>query len=165
MPRENAVVREGIAAGLIGATAIAVWFAILDLSRGAPLETPVLLGNAVGSLFLPDAPSRAGAFLGYTLFHFSAFAVIGILLSWAVNSAERAPWVLIGPLMLLVAFEIGWIGFTQVLSGGFGNLSWLQVFVANLIGVLAMGVYLWRQHPNLTTRVGRVIANEPEKSV
>jgi hypothetical protein len=162
MPQENRVVREGLAAGMIGAMAIAVWFAIIDLIRGVPFETPVTLGTAVGSLFLAEDPSRAGAFLGYTIFHFAVFAVVGILFSWAVNSAERAPWVLIGPLMLFVAFEIGWIGVTQMLSRGFGQLSWLQVFVANLIGAAAMGLYMWRQHPNLTRRVDRVLAGEPE---
>ena len=162
MPRQNHVVQEGIAAGLIGAMAIAVWFAILDLVRGEPLQTPTMLGNAVASVFLSTQPSQAGAILGYTLFHFAAFIVVGIIFSWIVNSAERAPWVLIGPLMLFVAFEIGWIGITQMLSRGFGELSWLQVFVANLIGALAMGFYMWKQHPNLSRRVNNVLAGESE---
>ena len=162
MPKENHVVTEGIAAGLIGAMAIAIWFAILDLGRGEPLQTPTMLGNAVASVFLSTPPSQAGAILGYTIFHFAAFIIVGILFSWAVNSAERAPWVLIGPLMLFVAFEIGWIGITQMLSRGFGELSWLQVFVANLIGAAAMGIYMWKQHPNLSKRVDRVLAGDVE---
>jgi hypothetical protein len=142
--------------------AIAAWFAIIDLSRGEPFQTPTMLGNAVASVFLTTPPSQAGAILGYTLFHFAAFVLVGIVFSWIVNSAERAPWVLIGPLMLFVAFEIGWIGITQMLSRGFGELSWLQVFVANLIGALAMGFYMWKQHPNLSKRVNRVLAGEPD---
>ena len=163
MPTGNSVVKEGVAAGLIGAMAIAIWFAIIDLTRGVPFETPIMLGNAVASTFLPgDTVSPAGAFLGYTLFHFTVFVIVGILFSWAVNSAERAPWVLIGPLMLFVAFEIGFIGFTQMLSRGMGNLSWLQVFVANLIGAGAMMFYMWKQHPRLSARVDRVLAGDPE---
>lgn len=162
MSKQNSIVSEGLAAGLIGAVAIAAWFAILDFSRGEPLQTPEMLGNAVASVFLSDQPSRAAAILGYTLFHFAAFSVVGILFSWAVNSAERAPWVLIGPLMLFVAFEIWWIGITQMLSRGFGELSWLQVFVANLIGAAAMGAYMWKQHPNLSKRVDRLLAGEVE---
>jgi hypothetical protein len=142
--------------------AIAAWFGIIDLVRGEVFQTPTMLGNAVASVFLSEPPSQAGAIFGYTVFHFAVFVLVGILFSWIVNSAERAPWVLIGPLMLFVAFEIAWIGITQMLSRGFGELSWLQVFVANLIGALAMGFYMWKQHPNLSKRVDRVLAGEPE---
>ena len=164
MEREDSVVSEGVAAGFIGALAIAVWFAVLDLGRGEPLQTPTMLGNAIASVFLSDQPSQAGAIFGYTLFHFGAFVLTGILFSWIVNRAESAPWVLVGPLILFVAFEIFWIGITQMLSRGFGELSWLQVFVANLIGALAMAFYMWKQHPNLSSRVNDVLAGEPEPS-
>ncbi len=160
MPESRSIASEGVSAGLIGAVAIAVWFAILDFSRGVPLQTPEMLGNAVASVFLVDTPSRAGAIFGYTIFHFTAFVVAGIVFSWIVNNAEKAPWILIGPLMLFVVFEIGWIGFTQMLSRGFGELSWLQVFVANLIGAAAMGIYMWRQHPGLQQKVDRALAGE-----
>lgn len=162
MPRNNSIVREGIIAGLIGAFAIAAWFAILDFGRGEPLQTPAMLGTTVSSLFMGDELSRTSAIVGYTIFHFAAFALIGIVFAWIVNSAERAPWVLIGPLMLFVAFEIAWLGFTQMMSRSIGNMSWLQVFVANLIGATAMGIYMWKRHPNLSRRVDRVLAGEPE---
>jgi FtsH-binding integral membrane protein len=164
MANGNRVVREGISAGLIGALAIAVWFAIVDLVRGEPLQTPIMLGTSIGSLFLgaDDPPSRAGAFIGYTVFHFAIFALIGIVFAWVVNAAERVPSAFIGFAGLFVAFEVGWIGWTTVLSQGFGELSWLQVFAANLIGAAAMGWYMWKQHPALPGRVGRVLAGAPE---
>lgn len=163
MAKGNDVVREGISAGLIGATAIAVWFAIIDGIAGQLLATPVMLGTSIGSLFLGgDPPSRAGAFVGYTLFHFALFMVIGIVLAWVVNASEKTPSAFIGFAGLFVAFEVGWIGWTSVLSRGFGELSWLQVFIANLIGAAAMGWYMWRQHPALPGRVGRVLAGAPE---
>ena len=82
MSTGNRMTREGISAGLIGATAIAVWFAILDATRGELLATPVMLGTSLGSLFLQgDTPSRAAAFLGYTVFHFAIFCVIGYAFS------------------------------------------------------------------------------------
>ncbi|HYW32156.1 MAG TPA: hypothetical protein VE869_11660 [Gemmatimonas sp.] len=165
MANKDQVVREGISAGLIGATAIAVWFGIIDLVRGQILATPVMLGTSLGSLFLGgDPPSRAAAFIGYTLFHITLFMLIGLLLSWVVNAAEKTPSALIGFLGLFVAFEVGWIGWTTVLSqrDGFGELSWLQVFVANLIAAVVMGWYMWRQHPSLAGRVDRVVAGAPE---
>lgn len=158
------VVREGIAAGLIGASAIAIWFAIVDLMAGQIGLTPITLGTSIGSLFLgaDDPPSRAAAFIGYTIFHFGVFMAIGILLAWIVNRAEKVPSVFIGFLILFVAFEVGWIGWTTVLSQGFGQITWLNVFIANLVGAAAMGWYLWRQHPALPKRVGRVLAGAPE---
>ena len=158
MSTGNRVAREGLSAGLIGASAIAVWFAILDAARGKLLATPVMLGNSLGSLFLQgDTPSKAAAFIGYTLFHVAIFCVIGYAVSWVVNSAEQVPSSLIGFVGLFIVFEVGWIGWTSVLSQGFGEITWLQVFLANLIGSGAMGAYMWRQHPALPGKVGAQI--------
>lgn len=163
MATGNAVAREGISAGLIGATTIAVWFAILDAVQGRMFATPIMLGNSLGSLFLGgDPPSKAGAFIGYTAFHFALFIVVGLVLAWVVNASERTPSAFIGFAGLFVAFEVGWIGWTTVLAQGFGELTWLQVFAANLIGAGSMGWYLWRQHPKLAGRVDRVLAGQPE---
>lgn len=163
MSTGNRVAREGISAGLIGASAIAVWFAIIDAMRGELLATPVMLGSSLGSLFLQgDTPGKAAAFIGYTLFHFAMFCAIGLLFSWVVNSAEKVPSSLIGFAGLFVVFEVGWIGWTSVLAEGFGEITWLQVFIANLIAAAAMGAYMWKQHPTLPGRVGAQMAGAPE---
>jgi hypothetical protein len=159
----NRVAREGIAAGLIGATAVALWFGILDLFQGNLLATPIMLGTSLGSMFLAgDTPSNAAAFLGYTLFHYGAFVLVGLGFSWVVNGAEKVPSVIIGLLGLLVVFEVWWIGGTYLLSKGFGELTWLQVFIANVIGAGTMAFYMWRQHPTLATRVDAVLAGARE---
>lgn len=163
MSTGNRVTREGIATGLIGATAIAVWFAILDAARGELLATPVMLGTSLGSLFLQgETPGRAAAFMGYTLFHVTVFCIIGYALSWVVNSAEKVPSAFIGVAGLVIVFEVGWVGWTSVLALGFGNVTWLQVFIANLIAAGAMGSYLWRQHPSLPGRIEAQLAGGPE---
>lgn len=163
MDESSRVPREGIAAGLIGATAVAAWFAILDLFQGKILATPVMLGESLGSLFLNgDTPGTAAAFLGYTLFHYAAFVVAGLGFAWVVNGAERVPSVVIGLLGLLAVFEVWWVGGTYLLSRGFGELTWLQVFIANLIGAGTMAFYLWRQHPMLASRVDAVLAGARE---
>jgi hypothetical protein len=55
------------------------------------------------------------------------------------------------------------VGWTAVLSeGSYGELSWLQVFLANLIAAAVMGWYMWRQHPALPRRVGAVLAGSTE---
>ena len=163
MDEANRVPREGIAAGLIGATAVAAWFFILVLIQGKLLATPVMLGTSIGSMFLNgDTPGQAAAFLGYTLFHYAAFVVVGIGFAWVVNGAERVPSVVIGLLGLLAVFEVWWVGGTYLLSRAFGELTWFQVFIANIIGAATMAFYLWRQHPMLATRVDAVLAGARE---
>ena len=163
MDEVNRVPREGIAAGLIGGTAVAAWFALLDLFQGKVFATPIMMGTSLGTLFLGgDAPGPAAAFLGYTLFHFTMFVIVGIGFSWVVNGAEKVPSVAIGLLGLLAVFEVWWVGGTYLLTKGFGELSWLQVFIANLIGAGVMAVYLWRQHPSLPGRVDAVLAGANE---
>lgn len=163
MAMQDKVVREGISAGLIGATSIAVWFFILDAVQGNLLGTPVMLGTSLGTLMLQgDVPSTAGAFLGYTIFHYTVFIVAGLVFSYVVNGSERTPSALIGLGMLFVAFEVGWLGWTMVLARGFGELTWLQVFVANLIAAGSMGLYMWRQHPTLAGRVNHALGGVTE---
>ncbi len=159
------VFREGVTAGLIGALTIALWFMILDVIRGDILGTPAMLGSTLISLFLQpgDAPSRAGAFLLYTVFHVTAFVGVGLLFSWVVNASERIPSAFIGFAGLFIVFEIGWLGWTAVLAeGSYGELSWLQVFLANLIAAGVMGYSLFRQHPGLAERVELALAGSPE---
>ena len=159
MSRQNSVVREGIVVGLIGATAIAAWFAIIDAVQGHLFATPIMLGTSLSSLVLNGAtPSTTAALLGYTICHFALFVLIGIAFAFFVNSAERVPSMFIGFGILFVAFEVGWLGWTMVLAQGFGQLSWLQVFAANVIASVAMGVYMWRQHPTLPARVTQELA-------
>ncbi len=155
----NQIIREGVSAGLIGATAIAVWFGILDLIAGTVLATPIMLGSSLATLFQSGAePSSAAAFLLYTVFHFAMFIGIGLVFAWVVKSAEKSPAILIGFIGLFVAFEVGWVGWTSVLSQGFGELAWGQVFIANIIGAVSMAWYMLRQHPELPGRVNRVLA-------
>ncbi len=163
MTANKRVFGEGVSAGLIGGTAIAVWFGIIDAIQGHFFATPILLGTSLASLVLKGVvPSAAGAFLGYTVFHFALLIIIGYCFSLVVNTAERVPSAFIGFGMLFVAFEVGWIGWTMVLAQGFGQLTWLQVFLANLIASISMGLYMWRQHPTLPSRVTQEMAGVTE---
>ncbi len=154
----NSIVREGVSAGLIGATAIAIWFAILDVFAAGLLSTPIMLGRSLATLFVDASTvSSAAAFLLYTVFHYAMFVGIGLLFAWVINMAERVPSALIGFFGLFVAFEVGWIGWTTVLAQGFGELTFYQVFIANLIAAASMGYYMYRQHPALPGKVRQVM--------
>jgi hypothetical protein len=155
------IMEEGITAGMIGAMAIAVWFFVLDLASGQLLATPTMLGSSLSSL-VGQVPSTPAAVITYTLFHFAIFLAIGLVCAWVVNGSEKTPSVLIGFILLVVAFEVGWIGWTTVLADrtNFGALAWYQVFIANLLAAAAMGVYFWRRHPALGARLNQAIVGQ-----
>jgi putative oxidoreductase len=151
--RGGPVVREGLIAGVIGATCVAVWFFAVDSVNGHPLFTPTTLGQALFSLFRP-APwiaSPAVAIIGYTVVHYAAFIAVGVVAADVVAWAGHEPALLIGFGILFVAFEVGFYGFVALLqqASPLGGLAWSQVMVGNLISAAAMGAYIWRVHPLL----------------
>ncbi len=142
--------RQGFIAGLIGATAIAVWFLVVDAIANRPFFTPTVLGAALFDLI-------GGAFGGrdqftnvamYTLVHYALFVVIGVLATYATNLLERKPSKLTGLVALFVALEFGVLALTAVLvrSPLFGTIAWWQFGIANLIAAFSMGMYIWRTH-------------------
>lgn len=153
MAERHNVLREGVIAGVLGATAVAVWFLIVDTVAGHPLFTPAALGTALLGIFGGDA-SRDSAFmnvLAYTIFHYAAFVFVGIGATLLVHRAEEEPTVLVVFLILFVAFELAFYGMTAILSETvlMNQLAWYQVGIANLIASVLMGTYLWRRHPAL----------------
>ncbi|HEY0527469.1 MAG TPA: hypothetical protein VGD02_01465, partial [Gemmatimonadaceae bacterium] len=111
--REHNFLREGLITGFIGATAIALWFLVVDLVAGRPFYTPIFLGKGVVSVLGKNMMGDT-AFthvLGYTIFHYAAFVVVGIVLTVIVHQAERTPAILAG---LLVAYVIMTLGFYMI---------------------------------------------------
>ena len=144
--------RDGIVAGLLGATAVAVWFFVGDLIRQQPFRTPIGLGRGLLSVLGPGKDDSAVVLvIGYTIFHYLAFIAVGLFAAMIVHLAEREPSVLAGALILFVATEIGFYALSAVLAESpfFGTLSWIQVSLGNLIAAVVMGTYLWRTHPEL----------------
>lgn len=163
MPRP--VLRKGVIAGVIGATCVAVWFFVVDLIAGQPLFTPSTLGHALLSILQPnpvDAPS-AVLVVAYTVFHYLAFIGIGIVAAVVAGWAGQEPAVLIGFLILAVAFEVGFYGLVAVLqlATPLGALAWYQVMIGNLIAAVAMGTYLWRVHPMLRDQLTHAFDSPP----
>lgn len=160
MPSRHSAVREGLIAGILGATSVALWFLIVDSMAGRPFHTPAILGTALLSLLRSGA--NEGPFVQvalYTLFHYGAFSVVGIVLAHIVHQAEAEPAVLAGLLILFVAFETGFYGLSALLSQAelLGNLAWYQIAAGNLLASISMGVYMWRTHPSLGTEFAHAL--------
>lgn len=144
-------VREGIIAGIIGATSVAIWFLLIDLAFGRPLNTPAALGRAFFRVFGAEGGPAPPYIIGYTIFHCLAFIVAGLVVAAIVNLAEREPTVLAGALILFIVFEVGFHGVLSMFPAFpvLGAITWYNVATGNLIAAVAMGSYMWRTHPAL----------------
>jgi hypothetical protein len=151
-----AVIREGIAAGLIGAAVVAVWFLVYDTLKLQPLRTPALLGAAVfEGLRDPSLLQiRLEIVLGYTALHFTAFALFGIIAAALLVAAEREPRVLLGLFILFWCFELFFLGFVSALDEALvGALLWWNIAIANLLAASSMLIYFFFGHRSLGARL------------
>lgn len=162
----STMVRDGVVAGLLGATAVAVWFLGIDVVAGHPLRTPELLGRALVGVLGPHGGEGALTYIAaYTAFHYLAFAAIGTLAAVIIHWAEREPSVLAGVLILFVAVELGFYGLVGMLSEPdiLGGIAWYQVLVGNLLAAGVMGWYLWHAHPRLGRDFDRVLSGRDDR--
>ena len=150
------VVREGVVAGLLGGSVVAVWFLLYDAIRLRPLHTPALLGAAVlQGLRDPDLLiPRLDVVAGYTVFHFAVFAFFGIAVAAFLLAAEREPRILLGLFILFLCFQVFFFGFLQALDVHLaGALPWWNVAIGNLLASVAMITYFFLGHRSLGARL------------
>jgi hypothetical protein len=138
---------------VLSATAIAVWLFIVDVVARRPFFTPDVLGSGllrfVGAPRLSDTVALHVAF--YTVFHYVAFAIIGVIVAWVVHQARRTPTILAGALILFVMVEGGFYGLAAVLSlsTARGEIAWYQIMIANLLASVVMFGFMYMRHPEL----------------
>ena len=151
--RDHNTVREGVYAGVLSASAIAVWFFIVDVIERHAFFTPNVLGTGLlrflGTPRMTD--TVAMHVLVYTVFHFVAFAVIGVIFVWVTHQARRTPAILAGFLVFFVIAEGGFYGLAAMLSvnSDLGRIAWYQIMVANLLAAIVMFAFIWKRHPEL----------------
>ncbi|MEJ7809628.1 MAG: hypothetical protein WKG32_04340 [Gemmatimonadaceae bacterium] len=163
MAERHNVTREGLIAGFIGATAVAVWFLIVDTVAGQPLHTPAVLGAALLDVLGPRGMEGSIAHVAiYTIFHFLMFSAVGVVVALIVHRAEDQPAILALLLVLFVVIEMGFYGLTAILSnsGILGELAWYQIGLANLIAAALMGTYMYRRHPALRQEFAHALGGE-----
>jgi hypothetical protein len=163
VPRRGGAVREGLAAGAVAATGVALWFAVADLLFGVPVSTPHILGLGLASLLGVSAlaGSAAAAVLQYTLVHYAAFMALGVAAAAVVRRAQQDATVLAGALLGFVVAEASFFGFLALLhqTTHTGALTWPQLVAGNVVGCLLLGAWLWRSHPELRGEVAEALGD------
>ena len=124
--------REGTALGIVVATGIWVWLAVIDAVAGHPFQTFAMLG-------------------GITVFtgvHYLLNIVYGLVIVSAVHGAAREPSVALALVFGLVMLEIAIAMLTVLLSHlGLGELAWLRILGGSLVGMTIALLLLSRRHP------------------
>jgi hypothetical protein len=163
MPAAHSTVREGVVAGVIAATGVAVWFLVVDIVSGhGAFYTPQLLGAALLSVFGDTAGDSTIVHIAiYTVFHYAAFIGSGLIASRVVHRAEEEPSVLVTFALLFIIFELGFYGIAATLAEThMRSLAWYQIAAGNVLAALLMGVYLYRTHPALRQEFAHAMEGE-----
>ncbi len=155
--REGTVLREGLIAGIASGVLVATWFLIVDAIQGRPLFTPSALGSVLflGATDLSQVEVSFWLAAAYTPVHYAFFIPVGIIAAAMIQQAERQPPVLIGIMLLFVAFQAFFLGLVAVVAEFLlGPLAWWNIAIGNLVGVLTIAGYLWKKHPKLAELMG-----------
>jgi hypothetical protein len=152
------LLREGIIVGAVGALVVAAWFLVTDVLQGRPLSTPSVLGQVMlyGVTDPAVSPPIAGPTVAYTLLHFGAFALFGVVATQLVHLAMSSPLARFGLMIVAVVFELCFFMMTYAVFTGTRNLfPWWSVLAANTLSLLAMSYTLIRRHPGLRQQFSR----------
>jgi hypothetical protein len=152
------LLREGILTGAIGAVVVAGWFLVTDLLQGRPFSTPSVLGQVIlyGITDPVVSPPATGPVIAYTLLHFSAFALFGVVVTHMVHLAMSSSLARFALMIVAVVFELFFFMVTYALFTGTSFLfPWWSVLAANTLSLLAMSYTLFRRHPGLRQQFER----------
>ena len=144
---QRGTVGQGVIAGILGASVLALWFMILDWLRGEPLMTPSVLGTLVLRGESPPDRIEPLVIAGYTVIHYALFVALGVAGAWVANRIEERPRLILAVLILFTVMQAFAFSFTTVLAETLeGTVRWWAAVLGNLFAVAAMVVHLWSRH-------------------
>lgn len=132
MAQPHNALREGTVLGLVVATAIWAWLAVVDALAGQPFRTFQVLGG------IPL----------FTALHYVLCVVYGVGVVTVVHGAARAPSLLVFAAFCFFILEFAFVMATVLLANvGLGGLAWVRILGGNIIGAVLTFVVLARGHP------------------
>jgi len=146
------VVGDGVFAGLIGASAVALWFLVVDAALRELLFTPSLVASAVllGEPATPDHAVNLSMVAAFTVVHCMLFIAFGIVASWVVDQFQHTPDLPLISIAIFIALEGGFVTATKVFVPDVAAVIGHGFIVAgNVFAAVGMAIYLrgWQRHP------------------
>ena len=146
------IVGDGVAAGLIGASAVALWFLVVDAALREPLFTPSLVASAVlqGVPATADHAIDLSMVAAFTALHSLAFIAFGVVASWGVDQFEHTPDLPLISIAVFIALEGGFVTATKLFVPDVAEVIGHGFIVAgNVFAAVGMGFYLHdsQRHP------------------
>lgn len=147
---------RGLITGMLGGVVVALFFFFVDLITRHPFATPGALGSAIlfGASNGDAIDFTMGIVAAYTVVHFVAFAVAGIVFVAIAEQIERSPSFLLLAILTVIVLEA--VVATVLAQGAqwvLGPLGVWAALIANLLAVGSMGWYVWQTHPLLRQRL------------
>jgi hypothetical protein len=128
--KHNAV-REGIRLGLVIATTIWIWIAVVDALVGEPFRTFRALGGIAQ----------------FTTLNYVLNVAYGMAIVAVVHRTAKEPSIAAVLWFVLLVIEFAFVMATILLSHvGLGALAWLRIFGASLIGLALAILLISRRH-------------------
>jgi hypothetical protein len=128
--KHNAV-REGVKLGLIIATSIWMWIALVDALAGEPFRTFRLLGG------IPQ----------FTVLHYALNVAYSMAVVAVVHRTASEPSLAAVLWFVLLVVEFAFVMVTILLSHvGLGTLAWLRIFAVSLFGLALALLLISRRH-------------------
>lgn len=132
---------KGLVAGLVGGAAMALWFLVIDGSRGEPFQTPAFLAHALLGIEIDG--TTLGPVLAYSAIHFGAWMAVGVVVAWLLTLLGTASPVLLGLALGFALFDI--VFYASVAITGvdiIAELGWPEVLVGNLVAGVSLFGFL-----------------------
>ena len=145
--RPSDTTRQGVYTGLIGGAVVVAWFLVLDLLLRQPLYAPAAMGTMLfgSGARLGNVDVALRPALGYGLWHFSFFILLGVVLCIHVDHKARFRTHLFQVLGLLFLFGAFVISITAVLGRPvLQELGWWSILMGNGLSAIAMSGYLFK---------------------
>jgi hypothetical protein len=129
--RKHHPLREGTALGVVVATGIWLWLAVVDAVAGQPFHTFTVFGGVVP----------------FTVLHYLLNVAYGVGIVSAIHGAEREPSLVIAVAFGFMIIEFAFAMLTVVLSHlGLGELAWVRIFGGSVVGAVIAWLMLSRHH-------------------
>lgn len=148
-------VARGLVAGFIAAAVFAAWFLLLDLLQSEPFQTPAYLSRTILSA---TSLSRGASIAIFTVLHFAAFGIAGIVASVLLDAVEIDPGLGVGAIFGFLLFDISFYGSVVLLGSNVVRaLGWPQVLSGNVLAGIALFAYLRARAGLPVTNAGAVL--------